>query len=936
MTVLLPTHAEKQVVTETLADFRGNPVEEKTNGETKRTSAYYANGQLARQTDALNNTTKYEYNKLNKLTKTYTPFDTENGTVRYSVTESQYDKNGNVIKTIQTVDTGKNSVTQNQYNAMGLLEKVILSDGTVTGEKNISKYFYNNAGVQVKMYTGMSSESDTSYLTTEYEYDNWLRPVRTTDSTGYNSGAITYDLNGNVLTNTDANGNITTNTYDALNRVLTSNTVNPSDSSKNVSKSYTYDNMGRITQTVSNGLTTTTIYDSLGRKYTETEYDGNGYSIFRGYFYEGVSQYVSKELTGQYHLLFYSSKTYEYDSEMRIVKVKESGSETVSYTYDANGNKKSETLANGVVSTYTYNNANRITNIVNKSGNTDISSYEYSYYLDGSDACKVTEENGIIETTEYEYDGLKRLTQESVAIGNSTDTYAYEYDDYGNRSKMTAAGSENYVTEYNYNNAQGNYIALLQKEVKTVEGEENPLDLNSNVKQTVYTYDANGNQITKTAEGKTETNTYDGLNQLIGFTDGETTASYKYNASGLRYEKTVNGETINHVWDGNQQIVADVIDNQFYEADCYIRGTNLVAKYNYWNGKKTEYTYYTQNAHGDVVNLTDKDGKVTKRYRYDAFGVEKNIDENDANAFRYCGEYYDKETATVYLRARNYNPSIGRFTQRDSFAGKLDDPLSLNLYTYCANNPVYYSDPSGHFFGGSIALSTALNIAKVAVGVMAVSYVLNQPQVQEDLSTMINKASYAVEEFAENTTSLLASAISTIGCGIAEFTGISSSSVLSAPTGLMSSFSTTVDSNYNPYLAPWLYASMGSQSIAKDDADAAEKDITFPKLPNTPKIYYHYTNEENAMAILESGKILPDERGRVFLTPYLYSADEVNNALFMGTKSDDYGEYRIAVQIYPGSEYCLSTVGATQPNEVIFYGTIRNGRNATITVMKNE
>ena len=85
---------------------------------------------------------------------------------------------------IQTVDTGKNSVTQNQYNAMGLLEKVILSDGTVTGEKNISKYFYNNAGVQVKMYTGMSSESDTSYLTTEYEYDNWLRPVRTTDSTG--------------------------------------------------------------------------------------------------------------------------------------------------------------------------------------------------------------------------------------------------------------------------------------------------------------------------------------------------------------------------------------------------------------------------------------------------------------------------------------------------------------------------------------------------------------------------------------------------------------------------------------------------------------------------------------------------------------------------------------------------------------------------------
>ena len=412
--------AEKQVVTETLADFRENTLEEKTNGETKRTCEYYANGQLKSQTDALGNTTKYEYNFLNKLTKTIAPFDERNSEV-----VNEYDKNGNAIKVIQNIDDGKNSVTQNQYNAMGLLEKVTLSDGTANGEKNISKYFYNNAGVQVKMYTGLSFENDTSYLTTNYEYDSWTRPIRTTDSTGYNSGTITYDLNGNVLTNTDANGNVTTNTYDALNRVLTSNTVNSKDSSKNVSKSYEYDNMGRITKTVSNELTTSYSYDSLGRKYTETETNNDSYSIFRGYFYEGVSQYVSQELTGQYHLLFYSDKTYEYDGEMRVIKVKESGKDTVSYTYDKNGNKKSETLANGVISTYTYNKANRITKIENKSGTSTISSYEYTYYLDGSDACKKRGENGIIvETTEYEYDGLKRLTEESVATGNNTDTFA--------------------------------------------------------------------------------------------------------------------------------------------------------------------------------------------------------------------------------------------------------------------------------------------------------------------------------------------------------------------------------------------------------------------------------------------------------------------------------------------------------------------------------
>ena len=161
-------------------------------------------GQLARQTDALGNTIKYEYGTLNKLTKTYTPF---NGSENYSVTENQYDKNGNIILTKQTVQkedssTVKYSITQNEYNGLGLLSKVTLS-GTGSSGKNITQYFYNNDGIETEMRTGLSSDSDTSYLKTEYVYDSRNHLVRTTDSTGYNSGTITYDLNGNVLTNTD-------------------------------------------------------------------------------------------------------------------------------------------------------------------------------------------------------------------------------------------------------------------------------------------------------------------------------------------------------------------------------------------------------------------------------------------------------------------------------------------------------------------------------------------------------------------------------------------------------------------------------------------------------------------------------------------------------------------------------------------------------------
>ena len=738
----------KQVISETLTDIKEHTIYEKTNGETKRTSAYYANGQLARQTDALGNITKYEYGYLNKVTKTYTPFNTKsNGSVNYSVAENQYDKNGNVTLAKQTVqkqdsDTVKYSVTENQYNAQGLLTQVTLSDSTSNGEKNITKYFYNNAGIQTKMYTGLNSTNDSDYMTTNYEYDAWGHLVRTTDSTGYNSGATTYDLNGNALTVTDANGNVTTNTYDALNRVLTANTI-CSDTSKDVSKSYAYDSMGRITKSTRDDLTTSYTYDVMGRKSTEAEYT-SVYATFKGFFYVGVSQYVDRQIVGINHLLMYSYTSYEYDSEMRVTKVKENGDETASYTYDANGNKASETLANGVVSTYTYNGCNKITSLVTKSGNSTISEYEYSYYLDGSDACKVRSENGIIETTNYEYDGLKRLTEEAVTTGNSTDTYAYEYDDYGNRVQMTATGSEEYETVYSYNDAEGNYTALLQEEVKTIEGDSDttanelassPMDLtsaaseDSGVETTVYIYDANGNQITKTTDDKTETYTYDGLNQLIGFTDGETVASYAYNVDGLRIKKTVDDKTIHHVWDGSQQIIADVVDNEFYEANCYLRGTNLVATYNYQNGVKSGYTYYTQNAHGDVVNLTDETGAVTKSYTYDAFGVEQNIDDADDNAFRYCGEYYDSESGTIYLRARYYDPAIGRFISRDSVTGENTDPLSLNLYTYCHNNPIIGIDPSGHIF--NILIGAGIG-AVVSGGISLVSSIISEGGINKD------------------------------------------------------------------------------------------------------------------------------------------------------------------------------------------------------------
>ncbi len=158
----------------------------------------------------------------------------------------------------------------------------------------------------------------------------------------------------------------------------------------------------------------------------------------------------------------------------------------------------------------------------------------------------------------------------------------------------------------------------------------------------------------------------------------------------------------------------------------YIRGLSLVAAVR--DGART---YYHYNAHGDVVQLTNSSGTVTKNYTYDAFGVEQDASDGDLNPFRYCGEQFDDETGNYYLRARYYSPEVGRFTQEDThwnpgnmiYGDELqkwnewqgeEDPLNLhaytykpeiieiiqaeNLYIYCWGNPIRWKDSTGNRF----------------------------------------------------------------------------------------------------------------------------------------------------------------------------------------------------------------------------------------------
>ncbi|SHL81060.1 RHS repeat-associated core domain-containing protein, partial [Anaerocolumna jejuensis DSM 15929] len=99
---------------------------------------------------------------------------------------------------------------------------------------------------------------------------------------------------------------------------------------------------------------------------------------------------------------------------------------------------------------------------------------------------------------------------------------------------------------------------------------------------------------------------------------------------------------------------------------------------------------YASDELGSITHVTEGE-EVLNRYEYDAWGNVTESQEKVENRFKFNGQQFDSISQQYYLRARYYNPVIGRFTQEDTYRGD-----GLNLYAYCANNPVYYVDPSGN------------------------------------------------------------------------------------------------------------------------------------------------------------------------------------------------------------------------------------------------
>ena len=120
----------------------------------------------------------------------------------------------------------------------------------------------------------------------------------------------------------------------------------------------------------------------------------------------------------------------------------------------------------------------------------------------------------------------------------------------------------------------------------------------------------------------------------------------------------------------------------------YLYGLDILAQ------QQSERLYYVHDGLGSVRQLADTTGEILTNYAYDPFGVPL-VAGDVCNPYQFTGEAWDEEVGLLYLRARYYQPEVGRFITKDPWTGNRWKPSGSNSYVYVTSNPVNLVDPSG-------------------------------------------------------------------------------------------------------------------------------------------------------------------------------------------------------------------------------------------------
>jgi len=630
-----------------------------------------------------------------------------------------YDRNGRIRKVVrpEQYDMGKDDGTgiSYLYDDQDRLCRILGPDGTLQ-EEHIYDRLGNQTGIirggsihqgctydlagnpvtisqgtekkQVQSYTydawgNISGLKDGNGNSTRFILDEWGRITEIHNPDG-GVESYTYDYAGNITSTTDANEGTITYRYNSFGQV---NEIIDQDG---VSEYFYYDEEGRPeTHIHRNGNVERTHYnmdnrllyrrgeDKKGRNAVTNQYvyypdgtlkEAEGGGITYHYEYTKTGSLKRKLADGQSLLTYGYDKngnltelvngetgttTYRYDLWNRIRKV-QAGRLTADYSYTSAGQLESITYGNGVKTACRYLDDGQLGSLVSVTGDGKVLlNYDYAY--DGNGNC--IKKSGDRYQNEYSYDPMNRL-REAAYDGRQE---WYSYDRVGNRLKK---GSQEKEETYYYN--QKNQLTRFERENDFI----------------TYLYDQQGNLQEEKGQGQTRNYRYDCLNRQSSVETGIFHQENRYDGENMRYETVENHKVVRFLYD-HGELVREETGRQRRD---YLRGYDVIGAQS-----EEEWSYYVQDERKSTLFLLDARQHIQKSYQYDAFGGILKESGDIQNRIMYTGQMYDGALGQYYLRARYYNPVLGRFTQEDVYRGD-----GLNLYAYCQSNPVKYYDPSGY------------------------------------------------------------------------------------------------------------------------------------------------------------------------------------------------------------------------------------------------